>query len=127
MERIDCRIEAKVSTEGTRATATGRCATVSGTTAISMAITRRPEGLYSARFSAGTAGESIDHSGREAGNQLVFDSIGPIGIDGKYYRSRVVLRFGDAGRFDMAQVLFPVRGGARHSVLDIRFSRWAGP
>ena len=125
MERVTCRLDAKVSAQGDEARASGRCATVSGTARVSIVITRHRNGRYSARFSSPVSGEPHDHAGRDAGGRLVFDSVGAISAAGKRYRSRIVLAFSGKDRFAMDQQLSPVGGGATRPVLDMRFERGA--
>jgi hypothetical protein len=127
MERVTCRLDTLVTAQGTQAKGAGRCATVSGTASVSMTITRKPDGRYNARFSSRASSEPLEHSGSEAGGAIVFRGVSLIRVDGKRYRSRVVLSFDGMNRFSITQALTPVSGGARRPVFDMRFARRGEP
>ncbi len=121
-ERVTCRMTTKLPGNGARAEASGRCATVSGTAGFSITI-RQGAGRLTALFSTSAAPETTDYGGREVGRSLVFDSIGQVVIEGRRYRSRILIQFERGDGFAMGEEVTHIGSGRKLTLFDMKFTR----
>jgi hypothetical protein len=123
MERSRCRIEVVPAAGGDDISITGRCVLTAGAADISMRFVRGGGSTVRAGVKSPSSGETIQFAGRENGETLRLQTVGPIDVDGVAYTSIVRLDFASESRFSLEQVVREAGQDSWLRVVDMTFER----
>ena len=120
-QRIKCQLSGQ-SNSSSQMTLSGRCATVKRRGSVSLKLREKSPNSYSASARNVFAKATVQYTGKSNGRRLTLVASKPFAINGKSFRSRIVLKRQGPNRFSLTETLFNVKTGKRFISLQTSFA-----